>query len=187
MLHSRREDDDLSTGCYAVTSSCSKDYYYYYYYASAYLSPPHNQKIFISTQISRPPLRQDLSIKCTVTSWPITSCCCVSGLTAATQRCLGGSDCGRRRSGLPWPASWWFYRWCTGSPPGLSWFCGECSNGRRCRTRSNVVCRPGCSCSSCRRGARPCRSAPPSGTCRLSADRRKLWCFFNEENSKTVK
>lgn len=123
-----------------------------------------------------------------MTYFPISCCFCVSGPRAgATQRCPGGSDCGRRRSGSPWPASWLFYHWCTGSPPGPSWFCGGCSIGRLCRSRSNGVCRPGCSCSSCRRSARQCRSAPPAGTCCLSAAEERMKRFlFNEENSYTV-
>lgn len=152
----------------------------------AILTTPRSDA-FISTQTPRPTLGHNLSIHCTVTSWPISLWCCVWGPTAATQRCPGGSDCGRHRSGSPWPASWWFYRWCTGGPPGSSWFCGGCSIGRLCRTRSNVVCRLGCSCSSCRRGVWPSRSAPASGTCCLSAGEKSRKQFlFNDENSNTV-
>lgn len=111
-----------------------------------------------------------------VTSWPISSWRCISALTAATQRCLGGSGCGRNRSGSPWPASWWFYRWHTGSPPGPSWFCAGYSIGRLCRIHSSVVCRPGCWCSSYRRGGQLCHSSPSSGTCCLSVGREeRMW------------
>lgn len=181
MLHSSSKDDALSTGVYAVKSSCSPE---------MQLCNSHHptlKRFSFRPKTPRLTLWHNVSIHCTVTSRPITLWCCASGLTAATQRCLGGSDCGRHRSGSPWLASWCFYRWHTGSPPGPSWFCGGCSIGRLCRSRSNVVRRPGCWCSFCRRGARPCRSAPPSGTCCLSAGEESMKQFlFNDEKSYTL-
>lgn len=108
-----------------------------------------------------------------VTLWPMTSCRCIPALMAATQHCLGGSGCGKHRSGSPWPASWRFYHWHTGTPPGRSWFCGGYSSVRLCRSHSSEVCRPGRWCSSYRRGGRLCRSSPSSGTCCLSAGRER--------------
>lgn len=125
----------------------------------------------------------------------MTSSGCIQALTAATQHCLGGSDCGRHRSGSAWPASWWFYRWHTGTPPELSWFCGGCSIGRLRRTHSSVVCKLGYWCSSYRRGGPLCRSSPYSGTCCLSAGRecellvhhsRKEWHLINLKQIKTA-
>lgn len=130
----------------------------------------HLTKIPALCKKIEPPPRLCLNLmfyKAWVAVWPIGWC--IPAVTAATQRCPGGSGCGRRRSGSPWRASWWFCRWRTGTPPRPSWFCAACSTVRPCRSHSSAVCRPGCWCSSCRGGGPPPRSAPSSGTCRLSA------------------